>query len=273
MSYVTLPLIGEIGNLGSQIQQYCSMLSIAEINNKKLVFPQVSLSRGFGFKFAELLDVPISIIDDSSLQHFSFVQVNNYVHVDNNVFNLSHDINYAFMSRFDLYHYWYHTIKSKVDNLQFQTNILNEAQNILSTIKNSKITISLHVRRGDYLLPQNAVYPILDFKYYSAALANYDLNNVQLIIFSNDVLWCQENLNTLHSNITYVDGNTDYLDLCLMSLCDHNIIANSSFSWWAAYLNKNPNKKIVCPKKYVIDQHEIAHIINHNYYPPNWISI
>jgi hypothetical protein len=268
-----MPLIGEIGNLGSQIQQYFSMLSIAEVNKKKLVFPYSSLNKGYKFKFANLLEIPIYVIEDSYLGQFTPITINNFVTVDHNVFNLNPNTNYTFMARFDIYEYWYKTIKEKVDSTQFRANILTKAKNILSSIINSQKTISLHVRRGDYLLPQNAIYQTLNIEYYKKALSYYDLNDTQLVIFSNDIEWCQANLKNLHNNITYIDGNSDYIDLCLMSLCDHNIIANSSFSFWAAYFNKNPNKKIVCPKKYLLDQHELAPIINGNYYPDIWTAI
>jgi hypothetical protein len=273
MSYVTMPLIGEIGNLGSQIQQYFAMRSIAKVNNKKLVFPEASLRKGFGFKFAHLLNIDISLIDNSSVKDFSFVGINNYTEVDNNVFKLDPNINYAFICRFDLYHYWYHSIKDVVDNIEFDDKILQESKDKINSIKNTNKTISIHVRRGDYLLPQNSFYTQLGFEYYLKALDQIsNVSDHQVLIFSNDIDWCKNNLHKLHNNITYIDGNSDYIDLCLMSLCDHNIIANSSFSWWGAYLNKNPNKIIVCPKNY-LQNHELSHIINEKYYPSSWIAI
>lgn len=268
-----MPLIGEVGNLGSQIQQYFALESIAKINNKTLVFPKASLNKGFGFKFAKLLKTNISIIDDSYIEKFTFVGINNYAIVDNNVFNLNTDTNYAFMARFDLYHYWYHYIKDMVDNAQFNDDILEKSQDQMKSIKNTTKTISIHVRRGDYLLPQHSFYTQLNFEYYANALDRIgNLQDYQLLIFSNDIEWCKTNLSQLHHNISYIDKNSDYIDLCLMSLCDHNIIANSSFSWWAAYLNKNPNKIVICPKNY-INNHELSSIINDNYYPPNWIAL
>lgn len=268
-----MPLIGEVGNLGSQIQQYFALESIAKVNNKKLVFPKISLTKGFGFKFANLLKVDISVIDNSSTKDFAFVGINNNIIVDNNVFNLDSNINYAFMARFDLYHYWYHYIKDMVDNIQFTDNIYEQAKNKLISIQNVSKTVSIHIRRGDYLLPQHSFYTQLNFEYYAQALSMIkNISDYQLLVFSNDIEWCQTNLNQLHNNITYVEGNSDYIDLCLMSMCDHNIIANSSFSWWAGYLNKNPHKIVICPKTY-ISNHELAIIINDNYYPKDWIAI
>ena len=268
-----MPLIGEIGNLGSQIQQYFSIRSIAEFNNKKLVFPRSSFTKGHGFKFAQLLKLNIEIIEDSSVEDFIFGNIDNNISIDNRVFNLDQNINYAFMARFDLYNYWYDKIKIVVDNTEFLDDILAESNAKLTSIKNTEQTISLHVRRGDYLLPQHGLYKKLGVDYYDRALKHIkDFTDYQLLIFSDDISWCKTNLNNLHNNISYIDGNSDYIDLCMMSLCDHNIIANSSFSWWGAYFNKNPTKKIVCPKNY-LQNHPLANIINENYYPQEWIAI
>lgn len=74
-------------------------------------------------------------------------------------------------------------------------------------------------------------------------------------VFSNDIVWCKENLPKIIGNkaIRYVDWNTgtnSYMDIYLMSHCRHNIIANSSFSWWGAWLNSNKDKIVICPKKW-----------------------
>jgi hypothetical protein len=273
MTYITMPLIGEVGNLGSQIQQYFSIKAIANSNNKKLVFPRSSLSKGHGFKFIKLLKLNIEIVEDSAINNFMFVNIDNNVIIDERVFNLNPNINYAFMGRFDLYTYWYNKIKEIVDNVEFNDVLLEESKSKLLKIKNTTKTISLHVRRGDYLLPQHHFYTKLDVDYYDRALKQIkNLTDYQLLIFSNDIPWCKTNLSGLHNNISYIDKNTDYIDLCMMSLCDHNIIANSSFSWWGAYLNKNINKIVVCSKNYM-DIHELSHIINGNYYPKEWIAI
>jgi len=63
-----------------------------------------------------------------------------------------------------------------------------------------------------------------------------------------------------------------FKDMCLMTLCDHNIIANSTFSWWGAYLNQNPDKRVICPYNY-LNHPSLNNIINGNYFPKEWISI
>ena len=75
-------------------------------------------------------------------------------------------------------------------------------------------------------------------------------NKFNLVVFSDDIDWCKKNLSHLNDNIVFVEGNKDYEDLFMMSYCDHNIISNSSFSWWSAWLNFNPHKMVIAPKNW-----------------------
>ena len=114
-------------------------------------------------------------------------------------------------------------------------------------------SVSLHVRRGDYLdIPD--VYLQLDRSYYNKALriikSKTQVDNV--LVFSDDIKWCKENLNI--PNVYYSECMLDYGDMYLMSLCSHNIMANSSFSWWGSYLNRNPRKIVVAPEKWFVTE-------------------
>lgn len=104
---------------------------------------------------------------------------------------------------------------------------------------------SIHVRRGDYLKYSN-MHPTLDIDYYQKCVD--EITSKNLLIFSDDILWCKENLKFQDKNLIYIEGNSDYNDLWLMTMCRENIIANSTFSWWGAWLNNNKNKKVFAPK-------------------------
>ncbi len=105
-------------------------------------------------------------------------------------------------------------------------------------------SVSVHVRRGNYLTRQDR-HPVQDIKYYDTSLTKFsECKNI--LVFSDDIKWCKENF--IGSKFIFIEGEEDYIDLWLMSLCEHNIIANSSFSWWGAWLNQNPNKKVIAPK-------------------------
>lgn len=107
-------------------------------------------------------------------------------------------------------------------------------------------TVSLHVRRGDYL---NASGPnrVIDSSYYDNALKEIRTYTT-MFVFTDDKEWAKQNLK--FDNMVFVDEDADWKELWLMSLCKHNIIANSSFSWWGAFLNRNPKKIVVCPGDY-----------------------
>jgi len=125
------------------------------------------------------------------------------------------------------------------------------AQHILDT--NS---ISIHIRRGDYVTNPltNKIHGTCTLEYYHQAvmLIVEKVKSPHFFLFSDDPEWVQRNI-VLEYPTTHVDHNKadkDYEDLRLMSLCKHNIIANSVFSWWGAWLNKNPDKIVIAPKRW-----------------------
>lgn len=118
------------------------------------------------------------------------------------------------------------------------------------------ISVSIHVRRGDYLTETNRkIYGnICTIEYYQKAIKYFEEKypEVCFFVFSNDVKWTKENLQMRHA--VYVEGNSEengYKDMYLMTQCKHNIIANSSFSWWGAWLNQNEEKEVVAPSKWL----------------------
>ena len=126
--------------------------------------------------------------------------------------------------------------------------------------------VSLHVRRTDYVT-SNGYHPVQSIEYYKKALdiiGEYDY----IFVFSDDIQWCKDNLT--FNNMIFMEGFDDVEDLWLMSMCKNNIIANSSFSWWGAWLNSNPNKKIVAPNSWFGSQ---TNLNTDNIIPNNWIKI
>lgn len=134
---------------------------------------------------------------------------------------------------------------------------MNEKNKEASRKFSQKTTISMHIRRGDYLLHKNYI-GLCGIDYYTKAIEyakkKYG-NDIQFAIFSNDMQWCKENILPLINGYDYtmVDwnkGKDSYNDIRLMGYCKVNIIANSSFSWWAAYLNNNDDKEVIAPEKW-----------------------
>lgn len=105
-------------------------------------------------------------------------------------------------------------------------------------------TTSLHIRRGDYVTIGNDFHTNQTEDYYRQAMELAP--SEKYMIFSDDIAWCKSKF--IGPQFIFAQDNSPAVDLALMANCDHNIIANSSFSWWAAFLNKNVDKKIVSPK-------------------------
>lgn len=136
-------------------------------------------------------------------------------------------------------------------------------------------SISLHIRRGDYVQKKRYqdTYATCSLEYYKKAVSmiTQGHNDTKLFVFSDDIPWVKENLE-LSFKTTYVDFNTgenSYKDMQLMSLCKHNVIANSSFSWWGAWLNDNHGKMVIAPKKWFKDDS----INQSDVIPKSWIRI
>jgi len=132
--------------------------------------------------------------------------------------------------------------------------VLNDENALLLHDIISNESISVHIRRGDYLSVKvnSKLFSTCSIDYYMHAV-NYFLNkysNSVFYIFSDDIDWAKSNF--IGDRFRIIDNNFDNpeIDLYLMSKCKHNIIANSSFSWWGAWLNSNPNKIVFAPQSW-----------------------
>lgn len=133
---------------------------------------------------------------------------------------------------------------------------------------------ALHVRRGDYVshVGTNQYHGTCSPEYYRSAIRYIadKIGNPSFFVFSDDIEWVKKNI-TIDFPVTYVSNGIlkDYEELILMSKCKHNIIANSSFSWWGAWLNQNPNKIVVAPKKWFNDPSAAKNDI----VPDSWVMM
>jgi hypothetical protein len=127
-------------------------------------------------------------------------------------------------------------------------------------------TCSIHVRRNNYLLLSH-IHTVLPLSYYSHAIRMMDTIGVEkYFVFSDDLEWCYENF--VGDCFTFV-SDTDYIEMYLMGQCANNIIANSTFSWWGAYLNPHPNKKVIAPLNWFADKK----MDSSNIVPDGWVKI
>lgn len=139
----------------------------------------------------------------------------------------------------------------------------------------SQNSISVHIRRGDYVGGNPYFVDLSRTSYYENACSFFaeNFNTPVFYIFSDDAEWCRKNLDWLKIHKHYfVQGNKgdkSYVDMQLMSLCKHNITANSTFSWWGGWLNKNPNKIVICPRNLFYDRGKNTRIVS-EFYPNSW---
>ncbi len=154
-------------------------------------------------------------------------------------------------------------------SFQFRENLLNEQSKKLASYINGNEFVSIHIRRGDYTNLTD-YFGLCDIEYYKKAI-NYiqkHTSSPKFIFFSDDIPWVKDNLK--NDDAIYVDWNQGkdcWQDMYLMSLCKHNIIANSSFSWWGAWLNNNPQKIVIAPEKW------FKFSPNYDIIPNGWITI
>ncbi len=158
--------------------------------------------------------------------------------------------------------------------VEFQMKTAQDGKNKeLAEMIASTDSVSIHVRRGDYLSAAHQTHGLCDLNYYKSAvqLLLKTIARPSFFIFSDDIAWCREHLNLQHPTV-FVDHNAPdnaFEDLRLMSQCKHNIIANSSFSWWAAWLNQHKDKIVIAPSTWFISkQFDGRDIV-----PSAWIKI
>lgn len=143
-----------------------------------------------------------------------------------------------------------------LDEITLKNPCSIEVEGIAAKMKNSS-SVAVHIRRGDYITDPSAynLMGVLPVSYYTEAIKylKAKITNPRFYFFSDDLDWVRENLITGDDmEVVELKDGKDYLDLDLMSKCAHNIIANSSFSWWGAFLNRNPDKIVVAPAQWVV---------------------
>lgn len=159
----------------------------------------------------------------------------------------------------------------------FKKPLSGKNKEIANNFKNTE-PVAVHVRRGDYLTNANAAanFVTCGKEYYENAI-RYIENNVDnptFYIFSEDIEWVKKNIDFKGYPAVFIDwnrGNDNYADMQLMSLCKHNIIANSSFSWWGAWLNANLGKIVIAPGKWFQD--ESKNQLLDGFLPEGWIKM
>jgi hypothetical protein len=258
--------LGKLGQLGNQMFQYASALGIARKLNVSFVIPNHTevVNDGLGNKLRiELFEIfkikpdQIGLVNGANAQEQTF-------EFDSNFFSLDSKINHNLVGFFQTEKYFKHSENEVRDQFIFLDYIKDDCEDMIETAKDS---IALHIRRGDYLINSDNHHN-LTLDYYQNALGHFDKDR-QVIIFSDDPKWCKEQ--ELFSGDRFLVSETanSRYDLYLMSKCSDFIIANSTFSWWGAWLAGKG--KVIAPKTW------FGSALNHkniqDLYLDKWIKI
>lgn len=252
--------LGSNGRIGNQMFQYASLRGIAKNKGYDFLIPPENHGGKTNYCLFDCFKM-IGVQENNK----GFGEFSNQ-HDDKDHFNFSEELfnncpdNINLDGYYQTEKYFKNVEKEIRKDFQFKDEIYNQCKEIIDGIGNP---IFLHVRRGDYVRVQQW-HPLMSIEYYEEALKKFD-KDVPVVVLSDDFRWCQEQEIfkpdrffisesdvKFNNKMQMGDGKMEhslvgFWDMCLMSLCDGAIIANSTFSWWGAWLQKNKNKKVITP--------------------------
>lgn len=240
---ITNERVGIDGHLSNQIFQFAILKELFFRKGYEFFFPENALQRTHFhlFRCFQLRTDYLKSVDTKTFKKFK----EPHFHFDPGIFEV--EDNTVLEGFFQSEKYFEKCREELLKELIFHPYIYNEAVLAWGSLPRESF-VSVHVRRTGYLGLSHK-YKILAMDYYTRAMCLFP--NSLFLIFSDDIEWCKDNF--LGDRILFSENRSGYVDMCLMTMCDHHIIANSTFSWWGAYLNKKSSKKVVVPAKWFSD--------------------
>lgn len=190
--------------------------------------------------------------------------------IDPELLLLDKQKNYDILQGFGTYRDYEANAGDILRRFHFKNEIVNKGLKILNSLPNDKKLVSVHFRLTDYLLLSSLN---LESDYYIKAMKMFNKDDYRFVVFSDD-LEKTKTMSFLHDyDVSFLSSGEPGVDLFLMTKCNGNIIANSSFSLWGALLNEKKDKRVVCPHDFVGASAKEYLYLNGNYYPCDWIAI
>lgn len=261
--------LGNLGRLGNQMFQYAAVKGIAKKSGYEYCIPPRDL---FGRNDQMVRYSECTLYDIFDLEKTNTIKLTSNPFISEGEFNFNEEIFANCPNDVDLYGYfqtekYFKHIEDEIrKDFTFKPDLLFDCKEFFKNSFDTQKVISLHIRRGDYVLNPN--HPVQDIEYYEKALQNFS-KSIPVLVFSDDPVWCKGQDIFKPERFYISEGNSTEVDLCLMSLANYHIIANSSFSWWGSWLAKS--EKTIAPKKWFGGD-----CINHNtedLYCSDWILI
>jgi len=247
--------------------------NIEEINNFFLHPKTLEFKDMFAYNF-EYMDN--QLFEQNYITKFKLENHSDFVHNGYFGFREINPSNFTIINGYFQSEKYFVDISDKLKNLYFAPS--DEVSKIIKTY-NFDSSLSIHYRRGGdrHLGNMQEYFKDLEFEYYLKNI-RYICNKKQIkkiFVFSDDIDWCKKNIDNLiptgyNLEVIFVENNKNYVDLFMMANCENNIIANSTFSWWAAWLNKNIEKIVVAPKTNWFGP-KLQHMYLEDLFPKNWI--
>jgi hypothetical protein len=238
--------LGAMGQLGNQMFQYAALKGISRNIGTSCVIP--NHKNVIVDSFNNQLRIELFDYFEINPDKVGVLNTDNYIQekkfeFDETFFELSSEEDVSLIGYFQTEKYFSHIEDEIRSDFSFKDEIVSECAEYLEFFDNP---IALHIRRGDYIL-NSKNHNNLGLDYYETALSKFSKNR-QVIIFSDDPSWCKEQDLFLDDRFLISDGSGSQYDLYLMSKCNDFIIANSTFSWWGAWLANTG--KVIAPSKW-----------------------
>jgi len=257
--------LGKLGQLGNQMFQYAATLGISRYNGVSFIVPNHnevvvdSLGNNLRIELFDCFDIKPDNIGtlrtDKVLPEKGF-------DFDSIFFNTDRRNDFTLYGFFQTEKYFSHCAEEVRTQFSFKKEIVDECKKIVEEYFDNPV--ALHIRRGDFLI-NSGNHHNLELSYYENALSKFNSDR-QVVIFSDDPQWCMEQKIFDSDRFIVSQGTGPYHDLYLMTQCNDFIIANSSFSWWGAWLaNKG---KVIAPKKWFGTNN--AHLNTKDLYCEHW---
>ena len=260
--------LGNYGRLGNQMFQYASLRGIAANRGYDFCIPPKDI---FGVSDINVKESDANIHNTFNLSWVKTGQTTNKVvqecgyHFDEDLFNNCED-DVDLIGYFQTEKYFKHIENEIRTDFLFFGRLYDDCIDFIEQVDPNREVISLHVRHGDYLNLQS-FHPTPPIEYYAEALKQFP--ELPVFIFSDDPDWCMNQELFGDDRFLISSSNTSDFDMCLMSLCKYHIIANSSFSWWGAWLARSKN--VIAPKTWFgpsLSQHDTSDL-----YCDGWVKI
>jgi hypothetical protein len=252
--------IGYMGRLGNQMFQFSSAVGIGRKRGYEPLFPvencsMFSSNGPIDPKTGQTMNVKCDLLDCFDIPQSYFrplEEIKPVLRYSERDFKFNPEV-LSLPSNTDLYGYfqderYFKEFKDLILSVfKFKKEHEGTALEFISKIDEKIQRVSLHVRRGDYTLYPNH-HPVCSRDYYQSAMGKFNSSETKFLIFSDDIEWCKGEFTG--EEFVFVDSGSPYSDLKIMTMCDHHIIANSSYSWWGAWLNMKENKRVIAPSSW-----------------------